>query len=58
MRLKFELLGSAAIEEIPLSWSWDGAPPEAVTAEEAQMILLFEIAQSLKKLEFPDYQPD
>jgi hypothetical protein len=57
--MKFNFVPGAEAEDLPVSYSWgEDGPPETPTIEEVQMILLFEIAGSLKTLEFPDGPPD
>jgi hypothetical protein len=53
LRMKFSFVPNAEPEDLPVSYRWgeDGAP-DAPTPDEVQMILLFEIADSLKSLEF------
>ncbi len=56
MRMKFKVVRGAEAEDLPVTYDWEGEfpPPEEFTAEEAKMMLLFEIAGSLKSLEFPN----
>lgn len=54
MRMTFHKVTGAEAEDLPVSYTWDGGGvPDDPTPEEVQMVLLFEIAESLKSLEFP-----
>jgi hypothetical protein len=53
MRLTFHLVQSVEAEDLPITYGWqDGGVPQEPTREEAEMVLLFEIAEALRTLAY------